>query len=76
MQSLKQSKPPPFKHFTAINLPTAESFPNCLILSEFNKLYIAGKPFTHWLEIEQPTIKKQLECCTKQAAIILTKYLE
>lgn len=67
MINLAEQKPPPFKHFTAINIETAESFPNCLILSEFNKYYIAGKPFTHWLEIEQPAIEKELTCCTKAA---------
>jgi hypothetical protein len=67
MQNLKESKPEPFQHFTAINITTAESFPNCLILSEHSKYYIAGKPFTHWLEMEQPTIEKQLECSTEAA---------
>lgn len=67
MHDLKVNSPPPFKHFTAINIETAESFPNCLILSEFNKFYIAGKPFTHWLEIEQPAIEKQLTCSTRAA---------
>ena len=73
MQSLKETRPPPFQHFQAINIETAESFPNYLIITEHNKFYIAGKRFTHWLEINQPTIEKQLDCCTINAAKQLTR---
>lgn len=68
MINLHDSKPQPFKHFRAINIETAESFDNYLILTEYNKFYIAGKRFTHWLEINQPAIEKQLTCCTINAA--------
>ena len=73
MIALKEARPPPFRHFQAINIETAESFPNYLILNEHNRFYIAGRKFTHWLEINQPTIEKQLDCCTIKAAKQLTK---
>jgi len=48
MKSLKDERPPPYKHFMAFDEKTSDLFLNFLIYSEHNKFYIAGKPFTKW----------------------------
>lgn len=47
--SLIDRRPEPYKEFMAYNKKENEYFINLLILSPYNKFYVAGREFTHWV---------------------------
>ena len=49
MTALIDKHPPPYRQFMAFD--GVEMFQNYLVKSEFNYFYLAGRPFTHWIEI-------------------------
>lgn len=51
LNKLTDSRPEPYISFLAYDDETKEYFDNFLVYSEFNKFYVAGKRFTHWLKV-------------------------
>ena len=48
MKILSEERPPAYKQFIALDDDSGEMFLNFLVLSKYNKFYVAGKKFNRW----------------------------